>query len=217
MSSDRTIERIDLDVLLRCLNALDGLEVTSITKSERPDFIVIRGDKKLGIEHTRAVYQEVVRAEKLHLSECPDLTIDVTDLKERQGQRRANEELLGSMTSQSGSWVKVEEARLDWQNKMAACLRSKRKKLNQLGYQMFNENWLLIHDFPPLPNWAGTQNWAGQHLKAVFSEMAGVSKNFDTVFIQSGRYLFRSNEYGFHLADIAITGPLTLIETGQAP
>lgn len=215
MSSDRTIERIDLDVLLKCLNVLDGLETTSITKSERPDFIITRTGKKIGVEHTRAVYQEIVRAGKLHFSTCPHLAIDVTDLKDRQGQRRSNEELLASMTNQSGSWSKEDEARLDWKNKIAACLRSKRKKLNQSGYQMFDENWLLIHEFPPLPASVKTENWAGQYLRAIFSETPGVSKDFDSVFIHSGQYLFRWHKQELNLANIALVRPFTLIETSQ--
>ena len=174
MSGTATIERIDLDVLLKCLNALDALETTSVIKSEKPDFIITRAGKKIGVEHTRAVYQEIVRANKLHFGKCPNLPIDSTDLKDRK-MRRSNDEIFASMTNPFGSWKKTEEAILEWADKIGARLKTKHKKCNQLGYQLFDENWLLIHDFPPLPDWSETQDWAGKCLKAIFLEpMDGV-------------------------------------------
>lgn len=210
----RPTERIDLDVLLKCLNALDGLETTSIEKSEKPDFIITCANRTIGVEHTRAVYQEVVRAGKLHFTKCPNLVADFTDLKDRQA-RRSNEEILASMLSPVGSWRKTDEANSEWKQKIASRLRSKRDRLNQPGYQLFDENWLLIHDFPPLPAWSETEHWAGSYLKGLFSETPDVSKDFDIVFVHSGQYLFRWKEHELGLADRAIVRALTLVETAS--
>ena len=221
MTNERPIERIDLDTLLKCLNALDGLETLSIAKGEKPDFTIICKNKKIGIEHTRAVQQEIVRADKLHFAKCPTITVNLTDLKDRE-PRRSNEEILESMTNPLVSWKKSAECNLDWKNKIAMRLKSKRKKFNQANYQTFDENWLLIHDFQPLPsssemnqdgNWmlihdsppllASTEAhlWAGQHLKSVFSEAPDVSKDFDTIFVHSGQCLYRWHNRQLHLAN----------------
>jgi hypothetical protein len=212
MSRNRTIERIDLDVLLECLTKLDGLAVTSITKDEKPDFIITCGGKKIGVEHTRAVYQEVVRAGKLHFSECPNSTTDQTDLIDRE-ERRSTKQILATMTNPFGSWRKVEDCRLDWKNKIAERLRSKRQKYNHEAFQILDENWLLIHDFPPLPAWPDTHNWAGRCLRSLFSESLDVTRDFDVVFVHSGQYLFRWHRGELDLANTALVQPLTIIET----
>ena len=43
-------------------------------------------------------------------------------------------------------WKSVEAKMLDWKEEIATTLNSKRQKFNQTGYQIFDENWLLIHN-----------------------------------------------------------------------
>ena len=208
---DKTNERENLDVLLNCLARLDNFKSNSITDSDKPDFIITCGDKKIGVETTWSVDQEVVRAGKLHFSQCPNLWIDGTRLKDRES-RRTNMEIIVDITNQAGPWKKVEDDWLDWKNKIAARLKSKRKKYNQSGFQIFDENWLLITDFPPLPKIPLIQKRALRALTIVFSEALECPRDFDTVFFRSGQYLFRWHKKELQLSDIAIVSQLTLAE-----
>lgn len=209
MENKKLIERADLDFLLKYLNRLDGFSPTSIAISERPDFIITSERNTIGVELTRAVYGEIVRAEKLHMSECPNLWIDVTHLKDREA-RRSNEDILESMTNLSSQWKKTEDSALEWKDKIANALKSKREKYNQSNFQVFGENWLLIRDNPSLP---ASELWEGRawrHLNNLFREASGVARDFDTVFIHSGQFLFRWRNQELHLADTELVRHLNL-------
>ncbi len=202
---------MDLDVFLRYLDRLDNFVPASISFSEKPDFIITKSGRKIGIEHTRWVYQEWVRANKLHAAECPELSIQLTNLKDGKS-RRTNEQLLESMTSFEASWKNSEYCHLDWKNKIAATLESKRKKFIQTDYQLFDENWLLIHDVPSLPNNLYTKEWSSRYLNNLFLETLSVSRDFDSVYVHSGNYLFRWYQKGLDLANILFLLRLALVE-----
>jgi hypothetical protein len=205
----KSIERVDLNALLSCLARLDKFQPSSIDHKDKPDFIISNAGKNIGVETTRAVSQEMVRARKLHFSECPNLWIDVTHLKDRE-LRRSNKELLASMTNPLPQWKKSKESALEWKNKIAKVLRSKRKKYNRIDFQKFDKNWLLITDDPPLPASDLWKARAERHLNALFREPIGVAYDFDTVFVCSGQFLFRWRNQELHLADTKLVGDLNL-------
>jgi hypothetical protein len=88
-------------------------------------------------------------------------------------------------------WKSAEAGMLEWKQKIATTLNSKRRKLNQPGCQIFDENWLLVHNYRPLPNDEFTRQRAGWHLNALFQEVSDDIRDFDTVFVHSGDFLFR--------------------------
>jgi hypothetical protein len=213
MDRKKAIEYADIDVFLKCLNKLDGLVPTSVVHTDKPDFIIKCATKTIGVEITRAVYQEVVRAGKLQFSDCPNSCIDLTSLKDHE-PRRSNEEIFVTMTNPSGSWRRVEDLMMDWRDKIANTLKSKRRQLNRADFLLFDKNWLLIHDYPPLPKRGSNLDWAERHLYNLFREPSDVPRDFDNVFIQSGPYLFRWDGQGLFLASPKLVESLTLIETG---
>jgi hypothetical protein len=78
-----------------------------------------------------------------------------------------------------------------WIDTIEEVLKSKREKLNKPEFQKFDQNWLLIFDTPGLSN----SSWdieAARHLVgSLFQKPASVELDFDTVFILSGKCLFR--------------------------
>ena len=62
---NKNIERSYLNTLLLRLKKLGYDQPSSVVESERPDFILEMGNRKVGVEVTLAVEGEYVRAQKL--------------------------------------------------------------------------------------------------------------------------------------------------------
>lgn len=191
MSTRKRIERLQIKALFERITQLGYDSPTAIQDSERPDFILKIGDKTVGLETTFAVYQEYVRAERLHHTVCPKACIDVTTLKDRE-RRRSNDEILSDIRTIGGPWQDEEDYMIDWRVKVAQSLQAKRMRLNQPGFQLFDENWLLIQDEPGLADDVDfTNERARRHLAIVFCGPTTTTSEFDTVFVSSRRHLFR--------------------------
>ena len=80
---------------------------------------------------------------------------------------------------------------LDWKERVAEILKGKRLKYNQPGFGIFDENWLLIYHYPPAQIDAYTLSLAQQYLNEIFRQPKNVGRDFDTIFVLSGYYLFR--------------------------
>jgi len=187
---NKRIELHQLQTLLKRIVKLGYESPSDITESERPDFLVTISGQRIGIETTASVYQEHVRASKLHLKQCPNQCIDTTHLQDRD-QRRSNDEILADMLNLSSDWKDSEQAMRDWRDKIASTLESKRVKLSNPGFSIFDQNWLLIHDEPGLANDTFTYDRACRHMAALFSTPTAFPRDFDAVFLLSDRYLFR--------------------------
>jgi hypothetical protein len=192
MNAKKFIERADLDALFGCLLELEGFRPDSIVESEKPDFIVTMQDRKIGVETTRSEPEEYFRALDIQASKSPSLWINTTHFKNRSF-RRTSEELAKSMGCNAlmQPWKSVEVGMLEWKQEIATALNSKRQKFNQPDYQIFDENWLLIHNYRPLPNDEFTRQRAAQYLNDLFSEASDDTRDFDAVFVHSGDFLFR--------------------------
>lgn len=192
MVTKKITEKRDLDAFLSRLSRIEGQSPTAVRDSERPDFIVTFGRGTVGIEITRTLYQECARVLRMHASNHPHQWVNLTHLVDA-GHRRTNSELGRSIgpTALLQRWKPVAESMLDWKRKVAIALNSKRQKLAGSGYQFFTENWLLIHDFPPLSVDWQTRELAFQHLADVFSQSPTPVRDFDKIFIHSGDWLFR--------------------------
>jgi hypothetical protein len=192
MNSKKLIERADLEALLKLLLETDSFRPDSIIDSERPDFIITVPDRTIGVETTRSEPEEYFRALSIQASKYPSHWINITHFKNRLSPR-TNKELLNSMGYNAllQPWESVEAGMLQWKQEIAVTLNTKREKLNQTGYQIFDENWLLIHNYHPLCNDKLTQERAGQLLNDLFFEVSGVTRDFDAIFVHSGAFLFR--------------------------
>jgi len=192
VAEKKLIERQDLDAFLGRLSQIEGRRLHSIRESERPDFIVTFGGAPVGVETTRTVYQECARVLKMQASKHPDQWVNLTHLVDGR-PRRTNSELARSMGANAllQPWKPVKQAMLDWKQKVAFALNSKRQKLGQAGYQVLGENWLLIHDIPPLSLDGFTRPLVFQHLGCILSQPLTTRRDFEKIFIHSGAWLFR--------------------------
>lgn len=186
----KRIESRHLDILLKRITRL-GYDIPSdITESERPDFVITLAGQRIGIEVTVSMYQEYARALKLHYECCPNVCIVTTNLQDLD-TRRSNDELLSDMLNLNSNWKDSEQDMHHWRDKIASTLERKRAKLAKPGFQLFDQNWLLIHDEPGLANDTFTHDRACRHVEALFSVPYAGTRDFDTVFLFSDRYLFR--------------------------
>lgn len=195
MASKKKTERFHLESLFQRLAKLEHKLPDSVEETERPDFVLRFANEQIGLEVTSSVYQEYVRGNKLHDSQCPTEWTFTTNLLDRP-LRRSNDEILADMFNEDSAWKNCDQDMRDWQEKVARSLATKRQKLNQSGFRLFDKNWLLICDEPGLANDTFTYDRAWRHLIALFSAPREHPRDFDTVFLLSKRYLFswRPNE-----------------------
>lgn len=190
MSRKKRGERRQLQALLDRIEPFGYWGPFGISASERPDFILEFGARRIGVETTLATFQEYARAQHLHFTRCPKNTVKTSELKDGV-RRRKNEEILRDMLNSAEPWGSHEEQMRWWRERIARCLQSKRERLSQPDYQRFDENWLLISDIPQLDDDSFAMEQACAHLVSVFAEATAARIDFDTIFIHSGNYLFR--------------------------
>jgi hypothetical protein len=177
----KKIERNQFEELVKRITRLGYARPSAVAASERPDLIVTTRDEQIGVETTAAVYQEYVRAGKLHHKVCPDQCIDTTYLKDSES-RRSNDELIEKMLSLNTEWKDSEQDMYDWRDKIAKSLEQKRAKLNSTAFQTFSQNWLLIYDEPSLANDTFTHDRACQHAAAIFSAPHAGARDFNSIY-----------------------------------
>jgi len=186
----KRIESHQLQSLLKRITNLGYDQPSAIAEHERPDFVLTLSGQRIGIETTASVYQEYVRASKLHSHQCPNQCIVTTNLQDGD-QRRSNDELISEMLNLNSEWKDSEQDMRDWRDKVASTLERKRTKLGHPEFQLFDQNWLLIHDEPGLANDTFTYDRACRHAADLFATPLTDARDFDTVFLLSNRYLFR--------------------------
>jgi hypothetical protein len=191
---NRANEYVELDALLKRLADLDGFKPDSKVHADKPDFRITVSNRIIGVETTRLNYEEQVRAQEIHKSEFPQSWGNLTGLKDHQ-PRRSNEQIIKSVskhpTDPTIRGKKSCEVILDWKHRVAEILKKKRFKYNQPGFEIFDENWLLIHHYPPAQIDVYTLSLAQQCLNEIFNKPKERNRDFDTIFIHSGDYLFR--------------------------
>lgn len=189
---NKNSERKDLNALLECLFKAEHFAPDLVVESEKPDFIIEHQGRKIGIETTRAVAEEFVRAFKVQAAKHPLLWMNISNLKNRS-TRRSNKDLENSMGSNGllQPWRQTVIVLEERKQKISKVLNSKRQKLNQKDFQRFDENWLHIYDYPPLPDYECDLEIMVEHIGNLLSEPTIYTKDFDCVFIHSGKFLFR--------------------------
>jgi hypothetical protein len=184
----KNTERGCLDALLKRLEKLGYDQPSSVIESERPDFILEIGDRKVGVEVTLAVEGEYVRAQKLQDTLYPGEAAIIINLKDGN-RRRSNQEIIHDMFDPEQSWKGIDTQMIEWRERIADALQIKRSKFSD--FQIFDENWLLIYDPLSFGFDALEHKLACQHLAGIFFQSSKSEKDFDAVFILAGQHLFR--------------------------
>ncbi len=135
----KKIERFHVHELLKRITKLGYSNPDSIRDSERPDFILQLSGDQIGLETTRAVYQEYIRGAILHDTECPTSCVITTNLMDGP-KRRSNDEIVADMLNIYSDWKDSEEDMQDWRDKISRALDTKRQKLNKPDFQHFAKN-----------------------------------------------------------------------------
>jgi len=190
MEPKKSSERTNVEALLKRLVKVGQPWPSSIEEGERPDFILQYGEAQVGVETTRSVYQEMVRADKLHQAKCPGEWFITTNLIDGP-RRRSDQEILGEMLSNDPAWRSCAQEMRGWRDKIARSLAAKRGRLNQPGFKHFQRNWLLIYDLPGLGNDVFSFQKAPFHIAEIFSSAPEYGLDYDAIFVLSRRYLFR--------------------------
>ena len=188
----KNTERGYLHALLKRLEKLGYDRPNSIVAFDKPDFILEIGGRRVGVEVTLAVEGEYVRAQKLQDALYPGEATIITNLKDGNW-RRSNQEIIhdmfGDVFDPEQAWKGIGTQMIEWRERIANALQIKRSKFSD--YQIFDENWLLIHDPLPFAYDALERKLACQHLAGIFSQSSKNEKDFDAVFILSGQCVFR--------------------------
>ena len=183
-------ERSYLDALLKRLAKLGYGQPSFIVESERPDFVLDIGGRKVGVEVTLAVEGEYVRAEKLQDALYPGESTIVTNLKDGN-RRRSNGEMTHDMFDPEQPWKGIDTIMVEWRERIAVAIQTKRTKFRMSDFQKFDENWLLIRDPVPFDFDGRELKLASEHLAGIFSKSPGSQEDFDAVFIHARQYVFR--------------------------
>lgn len=178
-----------------------------LTKRERPDFLLVSGDRHIGIEVTEAVNQEYAKATTLPETEIEGATIDPSLFKWGTPDRKLHE--LRSIVSRKKltgpGWEGMSVER-EYAEAVFDVITAKTKKLQTIGFKRFVENWLAIYCNITLP--ALKLEDANEFFveKATHYWRDG---GFSTVFVEKGKnitYYSRNKNEIFGLVDLWKTG-----------
>jgi hypothetical protein len=179
-------ERQHFDALMAHL----GILPESVTRPDPPDFAMLVDRRKINVEHTLAVFEEVARGFHLRDSEQPSAFLNLTSLRDG-GRRRPSKDIRPNITHPTNPTVrpiKVEDRLKEWVEKILNSVDRKRSILNQGRYAGFDENWLLVVDYPPRLD-TMTVNIVLPPLRAgLLRTPPGTPLDFYRVYIRSGRY-----------------------------
>src|ERR1700722_7072095 len=88
-----------------------SVKTSAFTKPDPPDFAIEIDGRKIGIEHTLGVFEEVARGLHLQRSEQPNAFLNLTSLWDRE-RRRPSGEIRGNITHPTNPcvrWIRVDE------------------------------------------------------------------------------------------------------------
>ena len=121
----------------------------SVTKTERPDFVITAGSRKIGLEVTEATTLGHVHA--LANQQFPDGALIDESLFRFGGEPLTRSEIEAHLHSRrltGPGWV-GDEVERDWAAGVLAAVTTKARKLNEATYSRPGQNWLSIYDRIP--------------------------------------------------------------------
>jgi hypothetical protein len=139
--------------LLATLVKYDRLDFPiRLTKRERPDFLLVSGDRHIGIEVTEAINPEYAKATTLPEADIEGATIDPSLFKWGTPPRKLHE--LRSIVSRkklTGMGWEGTSVESEYAEAIFDVVTSKTAKLLRKGFERFTENWLVIYCNLTLP------------------------------------------------------------------
>ena len=152
---------------------------------DRPDFLLLMGNTSIGIEHTRAVTQNEAYKDAIR-EEGYGPNVYWATHAEPGGRTKKRDELILEIEANipGNGWV-GDAMEQEWAKGVLYFARSKLKKLPNIGFDRFDEDWLLIEDNLGLPgyNRARALRIAWPLLKG-----NGILVDYRRVFVLSGTH-----------------------------
>lgn len=117
-----------------------------LTRRESPDFLICTPNKKIGIEHTEATYENDKR--KQNLMDKGHGKYPIYMGKKHPGEpKKSEKELITEIEENNGGvgWM-GNEVETNWADFLACSIEKKIKTFSKDSFEKFDENWLLIYD-----------------------------------------------------------------------
>jgi hypothetical protein len=140
-----------------------------LTKRERPDFLVQCGARMIGVEHTEAVSENAAKEAFLRSKgHGPDVHFVRAGSVEEP--RKSSKQLIAEIEAGhfGPGWV-GDSVEREWATAMAHFISQKVASANNTGFDLFEENWLLVYD-----NWTAPALEHEQALMLLRTELQAV-------------------------------------------
>ncbi|MBN1905225.1 MAG: hypothetical protein JW927_09030 [Deltaproteobacteria bacterium] len=175
------VEKYDLSHLLLCLMQCDLLTFPlELIHRNRPDFLLVMGNKSIGIEHTEAIHQNIAHKEFLMDQNNGPSTWFISPISPNDLSKSKKELMKEIQENAHGDGWWGDSPEISWKEVMLHFIQKKLSIAQKVGYEKFDENWLLIYNNWSLPS----LNIYGV-IPTFFQEVknSGALKEFDRIFI----------------------------------
>lgn len=166
---------------------------------DRPDFMLLMGNRRIGIEHTEAISQneahKVVLRQRGHGTKMHHVSHILPGEPKKQ-HRKLIEEIV---TNDPGDGWVGNSPETEWADAMLYFVKEKRIAVNKNGFERFDEDWLLIYDNWNLPA-PDVREGASFFLKAV--QQISAFKDFKRIFVMTEPVFCEISRNGFSIYEI---------------
>ena len=155
-NAGRTNDQVERWVMYRALSTLcanDQLDYPlSLTKRERPDFLLVSAGNMIGCEITEAINGEYLKAKSLPEAQNDTSIVDVSKFKWGTPERTLDElRIIASKDKLTGPGWAGNSVEVEFANIVSDVAVRKTERLNKEGFERFLNNSLLIYCNQTLP------------------------------------------------------------------
>jgi len=199
----RTTKQTENWAILRFLSTLAPTKFFSypleIIHRDKPDFQINTFDRQLGIEITESITEEYAHTLALAEKYFPNANIEASMFL-RECRKKSKQEILDilekSQTRLNGLPIVGDQIEMDWADWIVDDILLKTRKLNDVKFNKFDSNILLIYD--NLPSAANNINVQLKYLKSKICKYFDIKTSeqyiFEQIFVISGHSLIEINK-----------------------
>jgi hypothetical protein len=185
----RENDHVEIYSIVRLLGTLPRASIDfplRLTKRERPDFLVQCGARMIGVEHTEAISENAAKEAFLRSKgHGPDVHFVRSGSVDEP--RKSSKQLIAEIEAdRSGpGWV-GDSVEREWATAMAHFISQKVASANRAGFELFEQNWLLVYD-----NWTAPSLEREKGLMLLRTELQAVDpwRVFSRIFILDEKVL----------------------------
>lgn len=198
-TAGRTNDHVERWVIYRALATLladSQIEYpVRLLKRERPDYLLVIGSREIGCEVTEAINSEYLRAKSLPEANAESSIIDVSLFKWGAPKRKLEKlREIASREKLTGAGWAGNSVEREYADIVFDVASRKTKKMAKVGYQKYQENYLLVYLNQSLPilDQQESATICAERLAGYWS-----AKSFDSIFVEKGEYItvYSANGY----------------------